>query len=67
MFLYGIYRQIILKEVLGNNPMCDGALLGMFVFTLLISLLFLLMKLKTNIDKQGIYVLIYITFTVQAF
>ncbi|MFN4235450.1 MAG: DUF6141 family protein [Bacteroidia bacterium] len=59
MFLYGIYRQIILKEMFGDNPMSDAGLLGMFVITLLISLLFKIMKLETNIDKQGIYVRLF--------
>lgn len=59
MFLYGIYKQIILKEVFGDNPMNDTGLLLMFLFTLVITLSFIIMRLETNIDKEGIHVRLF--------
>lgn len=59
MFLYVIYRQIILNELFGDNPMSDVGLLVMFVFTVFLSLFFVIMKLETNVDKEGIHVRLF--------
>ena len=52
--IIGIYKQLILGEPFGNNPMSDNGLIifAIFIFTLLG--LFILIKLKTNIDKEKI-------------
>lgn len=52
--LFGIYKQLVLEEPFGDNPMSD---LGLIVFTVLIYifLAFLyLIKLSTHIDENGI-------------
>lgn len=59
MFLYGIYRQIILNEVFGDKPMSDEGLLFMFVFTVFLSLFFVIMRLETKLDNEAIYVRLF--------
>lgn len=59
MFLYGIYRQIILNEIFGDNQISNEALIVLYVLTLLITLLFVIMRLDTKINKEGIYVRLY--------
>jgi len=52
--IFGLYKQIVLGEKFGNNPMSDVGLLffALFVFNLLA--LFWFMRLKTNIDGNCI-------------
>ena len=52
--IIGIYKQIILGESFGDKPMSDIGLIifAIFIFSLLG--LFILMKLKTNIDNDKI-------------
>lgn len=52
--LIGIYKQLILGEKLGDNPMSDISLLIFSIITFSLVGLFLIMKLKTSIDKNGI-------------
>ncbi len=59
MFLYGIYKQFFLKEVFGDKPMSDAGLLLMFLFTLVITLSFIIMRLETKIDNEGIHVRLF--------
>jgi hypothetical protein len=58
-FLYGIYRQIIMKEIFGDNPMSNAELLLVYAFLLVITLFFIIMRLETKIDKEGIYVRLF--------
>ncbi len=52
--IFGLYKQIVLGEKFGNNPMSDVGLVffAFFVFSLLA--LFYFMRLKTEIDRNGI-------------
>jgi hypothetical protein len=52
--IIGIYKQIILEEPLGDNPISDLGLIIFSVFIFLLIGLFILMKLKTKIDKDTI-------------
>ena len=52
--IIGIYKQLILEEKLGDNPMSDISLLIFSIIMFSLVGLFLIMKLKTSIDKNGI-------------
>ena len=52
--LIGIYKQLILGEKLGDNPISDISLLIFSIIMFSLIGLFLIMKLKTSIDKNGI-------------
>jgi len=52
--LYGIYKQLILGEKFGNNPMSDLGLILFCLFIFGIILLFWLMRLSTEIDRYHI-------------
>lgn len=52
--IVGIYKQLILGEKLGDNPMSDFSLLIFSIIMFSLVGLFLIMKLKTSIDKNGI-------------
>ena len=52
--IVGIYKQLILGEKLGDNPMSDISLLIFSIIMFSLVGLFLIMKLKTSIDKNGI-------------
>lgn len=51
---YGVYKQLVLQEPFGNNPMSNIGLLIFSGFILGIILLFFIMQLKTTINEQGI-------------
>ena len=54
ILIFGIYKQIILGEPFGDQPMSD---VGLIIFALLILGLiafFRIMQLKTEIDEKGI-------------
>lgn len=51
---YGVYKQLILKEAFGNNPMSNIGLLIFSGFIMVIIALFLVMRLKTEINEKGI-------------
>ena len=56
IFIFGIYKQLILKEPFGDKPMSD---IGLFIGLsgmLLLTLLFWNFKLQTIIKHDGIYV-----------
>ena len=57
--LYGIYRQIILGEPWGTNPVSNAGLLIFAAFILLLFLLFINMRLVTVIREDGIYYRFY--------
>lgn len=52
--IFGIYKQLILGEKIGDNPMSDLGLVLFAIFIFALIGLFLIMKLKTSIDKNGI-------------
>ena len=52
--IIGIYKQIILEEPFGDNPMSDLGLIVFSVFIFLLFGLFILMKLKTKINNDKI-------------
>jgi len=52
--LFGIYQQLILGEPFGDKPMSDLGLGVFSFFTLLLVGLFIVMKLKTQIDEHEI-------------
>lgn len=57
--IFGMYKQLILGENFGNNPMSNIGLIlfSIFIFSL-IGLIFLI-KLKTKIDENGIWMSFY--------
>ena len=52
--LFGIYKQFILGEAFGNNPMSNLGLIIFSVFIFGIIILFWFIRLKTEIDKNEI-------------
>ncbi|MDI1322579.1 MAG: hypothetical protein PSV36_07495 [Algoriphagus sp.] len=50
----GIFQQLILKEEFGDNPMSDFGLILFAVFVFALLGLFLMMRLKTEIDQTEI-------------
>lgn len=52
--VYAIYKQLILGEKLGDNPIPDFGLILMSIFIYVILALFYLMRLKTEIDQHEI-------------
>lgn len=54
-----LYQQLILGETVGDNPMPNAVLVVFALITFAIIALFLLMKLKTSINKEYIEVSFY--------
>lgn len=54
--LIGLYKQVVLKQLFGDNPMSDFGLIVFSLFIFIIIVLFLFMKLETKITEQGIRV-----------
>jgi hypothetical protein len=54
--LYGLFSQLILGRPFGNHPADNYSLLIATLSTLLVSLLFLYLRLETQITTDGIYV-----------
>lgn len=52
--IFGIYKQLILGEKFGDNPFSDFGLVIFAIFIFALIGLFLIIKLKTSIDKNGI-------------
>ena len=52
--LYGIYKQLILKEQFRDYPMSDSGLIIFSIFMFSLIALFLFMRLKTEIDQKEI-------------
>ncbi|MCX7547102.1 hypothetical protein OS188_03955 [Xanthomarina sp. F1114] len=52
--IFGIYKQFILGEKFGNNPMSNLGLIIFSVFILGLITVFFFMRLKTEIDSNGI-------------
>ncbi len=56
IFILGIYKQIILKEQFGDNPMSNSGLVIGLVLMISLTILFGNFKLQTIIKNDGIYV-----------
>lgn len=54
--IFGMYKQFILGEEFGNNPMSNLGLIIFSVFIFGLIILFWFMRLKTEIDSKGIRV-----------
>lgn len=54
LLIFGIYKQIILGEEIGNNPMPDLGLILVSVLMIGLIAIFWLMKLETEIDENEI-------------
>jgi hypothetical protein len=54
--LFGIYQQLFLDQQFGNNPLSDVGLIVTGIFISLLTIVFLLFKLETQIKEDGIYV-----------
>ena len=56
IFLYGIYKQVILGQQFGDNPGSNAMLISTTVVTFLVTILFANIHLDTIIKEDGIYV-----------
>jgi len=56
LFLYGIYQQVISGQQWGNKPMSDTGLFVALGSTVLLTILFFILRLDTEIKRDGIYV-----------
>ena len=52
--ILGIYKQLILEEEFGSRPMSDTGIIVFSLFTFTLIALFLITRLKTRVDKNGI-------------
>ena len=52
--IFGIYKQLILKEKFGDKPMSDVGLIVFCIFTFCLIVIFWFMQLKTKIDQNEI-------------
>lgn len=53
--VFGIYKQLIVGKSFGDKPMSDRGLVMTAVVLSVIVLLFVVMKLKTEVSHRGIY------------
>ena len=56
LFGYGVIKQVIFGIPWGTKPASDIALITLFGFGLLMTLLFVCLRLETRITEEGIYV-----------
>lgn len=54
--LYGVIKQVINGQQFGNKPASNTELLIISGITLLITILFLIIRLDTQIKKDGVYI-----------
>ncbi|WP_316842352.1 hypothetical protein [Pedobacter gandavensis] len=59
LFLAGAFKQIIGGEQFGDKPMSNSGLLISVTVSLLITVLFFILRLETRINEKGIYVRFY--------
>lgn len=52
----GSYKQLIMKEEFGDNPMSDSGIIVFLIFILLLVVFFLTLKLNTLISNAGIQI-----------
>jgi hypothetical protein len=53
--IYGLIRQVVYRHPFGQNPLTNGGLLALAVFSSLLTTLFAVMRLDTAIRRDGIY------------
>lgn len=53
-FLYAVYKQLIVGEPFGQNPLSDTGLIIFSAVIIGVVLLFLTIRLQTRIDEKGI-------------
>lgn len=56
LFAYGIYGQVFIGQPFGDNPMSDSELVITFGLSILLTFLFIFLRLDTQIKQDGIYV-----------
>ncbi|WP_291104519.1 MULTISPECIES: DUF6141 family protein [unclassified Flavobacterium] len=56
VFIFGIYKQMILGQPFGDKPMSNIGLFMGFGIVLLLTILFYYFKLETTLKTDGIYV-----------
>ncbi len=56
IFLFGVFKQIIGGQQFGNKPMSNAGLLIATGLTIILTILFVNIRLDTTIKKDGIYV-----------
>lgn len=59
IFLFGVFKQIIGGQQFGNKPMSNAGLLIATGLTIILTILFVNIRLDTTIKKDGIYVRFY--------
>ncbi|MBX3162945.1 MAG: hypothetical protein KF900_00575 [Bacteroidetes bacterium] len=59
LFIYGLVSQVFLGQTFGNKPMSNGGLIFATIFVVLLTLLFVFMRLDTEIKQDGIYYRFY--------
>jgi len=56
LFLFGVFKQVINGQQLGDKPMSNTGLLIAASLTIIISIIFINFRLETIVKKDGIYV-----------
>ena len=56
MFGYGMYKQLYLREIFGDNPMSNSGLIVVSLLMFLFSFFFYIMRLETFVKNDGIFV-----------
>ncbi len=56
LFLYGVYKQVVLGEQFGNKPMGNTGLLITTGLTVLLTLAMMNFRLDTEIKADGVYI-----------
>ena len=59
LLLYGLFQQLLVGEQFGDKPMSDAGLIIVFLFIAALTFSFTLIKLETQIKRDGIYVRLY--------
>jgi len=57
--IVGIYKQLILGEEFGNKPISNQGIIVFSIFVFVIIALFLVIKLQTSINRNGIQIKFY--------
>jgi hypothetical protein len=55
LWAWGIYVQIILGQPWGSKPASDSVLIALSIIPVIIFVLFLIMRLETEITNEGVY------------
>ena len=55
LILYGVITQVFFGKTFGTEPMGDTGLILVLLFTILLTISFLFLRLDTTISKEGIH------------